>query len=301
MPTTMGDVLRKVLDNANLGKAVADVGPGFALSIPLLMLIALITGVSVLPADRLTELRSEIRQAKSELESVKASFKELLAGVVAPDVAAVCDAGNDPAAVKADRCYGLALRTLAELGTDVEAYAAAMKDPVRNRVEIERLTPIRKANDRLLAQKDVLDAAADRLQTLENRRIDYESLQYNLVTFTDNTSVFIAFAVILGILLSQIGHWALVDLVFNNRPAVKKASGTVITIEQLMSKQDAELVTRYYRYAEGAINMIAGSSGGPRLSPMPRAWAIRSVRGISSGAVLVAMAWFSRTDLLTSC
>jgi hypothetical protein len=256
MPVTMSDVLRRLLDNANLGKAVADVGPGLALSVPLLMLIALMTGMSVLPADRLKTLDSQIQAAREEVLAARAGFKDLLSAVVAADVAASCDAGSETAALKANRCYAQALRTIADLGADVEAHAAAMKEPAKYKAELDRLTPIRKANDRLLAHKESHDAAVARLQTLENQKIDAESLQYNLITFTDNLSAFIAFAVILGILLSQLTHWAIVELTYKRARAVIDAEKTPISIAQILSRQDEELVTNYFRYTEGAINMI---------------------------------------------
>lgn len=294
MPITMSEVLRRVLDNANLGKAIADVGPGFALSVPLLMLIALATGISVAPADRLKTLDSQIQAAREEVLTARAGFKDLLAPVF-PDVAMACDAGSDTAAVKADRCYALAVRTIAGLGADVEAHAAAMKDPVKNRADVDRLLPLRQANDRLLAHKETHDAAVARLQTLENQRADAESLQFNLITFTDNLAAFIAFAVVLGILLSQLAHLALVDLLYSRSPAVIDAEATPITIAQLMSKQDDELVKNYFRYTEGAINMIIpvllwGLIFPPyateRLSYVVNGWAIRIGGVVIAGALV---------------
>jgi hypothetical protein len=294
MPVTMSEVLRRLLDNANLGKAIADVGPGFALSVPLLMLIALTTGISVVPADRLKTLDSQILAARAEVLTARAGFKDLLAGVSA-DLAEACDAGGDTAAVKAERCYALALRTIAGLGADVEAHAAAMKDPVKNKPDVDRLVPLRQANDRLLAHKELHDAAVARLQTLENQRTDAESLQFNLVTFTDNIAAFIAFAVVLGILLSQLAHVGLVDLAYAKTPAVIAAEATPITIAQILSKQDEELVKNYFRYTEGAINMIVPvllwgfifpTYATERLSYGVNGWAMR-IGGVFIAVVLV--------------
>lgn len=253
MPTSMTDVLRRVVDNANLGKVVTDVGPGFALSVPILMLLALWTGVSVMPADRLKRLDADIETARRAVWEVKAGFGSLLTEV--PGLQAACPPGTDEAA--AERCYALAARTIAGLGTEVEAYTAAMKDRDKNRQEIEqRLAPFKRASDRLLAQKEVLEANVARLQSLENMRADAESLEFNLVTFTANTAAFIAFAVVLGILVSQISHYLLIDVVYARFPAVIAAEKPPISIAQLLSKQDEELVTHYFRYTEGAINMI---------------------------------------------
>ena len=294
MPVTMSEVLRRLLDNVNLGKAVADVGPGFALSVPLLMLIALTTGISVVPADRLKTLDSQIQAARADVLTARVGFKDLLADVSA-DTARACDTGGDTDAVKADRCYAQALRTIAGLGADVEAHAAAMKDSVKNKAEVDRLMPLRQANDRLLAHKESHDAAVARLQTLENQRSDAESLQFNLITFTDNIAAFIAFAVVLGILLSQLAHLGLIDLAYAKTAAVVEAEKTPITIAQILSRQDEELVKNYFRYTEGAINMIVPvllsgfifpTYATERLSYGVNGWAIR-IAGVLVAVALV--------------
>src|SRR5687767_15614847 len=45
------DLVNKFLDNANVGKVVADGGSGLALSVPLLMVVGLSSNISVIPAD----------------------------------------------------------------------------------------------------------------------------------------------------------------------------------------------------------------------------------------------------------
>ena len=49
------DLVNKFLDNANVGKVVADGGSGLALSIPLLMILGLSSNMSVIPADTIKE------------------------------------------------------------------------------------------------------------------------------------------------------------------------------------------------------------------------------------------------------
>ena len=73
------EILDKLLDNAKIGKVVTDVGSGFALALPLLMLIGVSTSLSVLPADRMGELTEEIENQVAVVERETLAFGPLLA------------------------------------------------------------------------------------------------------------------------------------------------------------------------------------------------------------------------------
>ncbi len=254
MALTMTEVFQKILDNANIGKAVTDVGPGFALSIPLLMTLSLVSDVSVLPADRLREIRTDLTAAQAELSTRKAALCNILGEQGEP-----CQ--SQSTRERAEEGWVKGRRRIAQLSVTADAYReqaralAKAGKPVGDKEKAEGEAGLRQL-ELLAAQKELSEESAARLATLNNRETDARSLEFNMVSFANQISIVIAFSVVLGVLVSQITHLLLVDLLFAKSRAIKLIAKLPITIAQLLSKQDDELVKNYYRYMEGAINMV---------------------------------------------
>ncbi len=248
---TMNEVLQKVLDNANLGKMVTDVAPGFALSLSFLMMVSLWSGVSVTPADQLKNLNEDLKATKVQVIQAKLCMKSLMAY----QECKMENLSNEQWLKKesdADQIYVQARRRMADLAAAVDDYnAQKSKGAVEENVKRDfRLA------EQLGAQKEVVDERIANLEKLQNLVTDSRSLEYNLIGFTQNISSVIAFSVVFGILLSQISHLLFVDIIFPMFRKVKDHENHPISIQQSLSKEDDELVKNYYRYVEGAINMV---------------------------------------------
>ena len=254
MPT-MSEVLQKVLDNANLGKAVTDVGPGFVLSMGLLMGVGLGSSLSIMPADRIQELQQDFEKAKNSLVSKKLGFQSLLRET--PGGVVTCG-GQGPAKLDpddAEDCYLKGLRSISALTVDVENYWA-LKKANTGPDRVLALERLQRFSDRLLSQKELVEAQAAKVQQLENQLTDARSLEFNLVGFTSNLSAIIAFAIVFGVIVSQVSRVIFVNLIYSRFSKVKELDDEEVTVEQKLSKEDDALITDYYRYVEGSINMI---------------------------------------------
>jgi hypothetical protein len=244
---TINDILNKLLDNANLGKAVADIGPGFALSFPLLMILSLVANFSIFPADRLAEIRDSKAKAIQAERQAKLGFCEIL------------KAQNDPCSKDdADEGFVKGRRRIAQLGIEVEAYQEGMRTAAKSGKGPAPANPagVQSLRDYelLVAQRELVEEAAAQVERYTNEETDASSLEFNIATFTRNMSAVIAFSVVFGVLLSQISHLVFVDLIFENTAAVKAIPKPSIPVT--LSKEDEELVKNYYRYVEGAINLV---------------------------------------------
>jgi len=254
MAISFNEVLQKVLDNANLGKAVTDLGPGFALSIPMLMVLSLVSEISILPADRLKEIRDQRRATEKQVREHKEGFCPILNAQGQP-----C---QRPLAQQGEEGWIKGRQRIAILSAEAEAYREKVRllakqarplDAGQEKIGQETLRQL----EPLLAQKEFVDEASARLESLSNQETDARSLENNLASFTNNISMVIAFSIVLGVLVSQASHLLFIDFLYGRFPPVKQIlSSCAVTTEQLMSKQDDELVKNYYRYTEGAVNSI---------------------------------------------
>lgn len=262
MALTIPAILDKLLDNANLGKVVTDVGAGLALSVSFVMLLGMWTGISVLPADEYTRLEQDARDTAARRDQERDRLREPLA-------AAAALPGGLPLPADADGPYlhSLARRQIANLSAQLEGLDrqmdAVLKGTLRGGPSLDQLTRSRRElaslNDQLVAQVERVGELDDRLQTLENRMADARSLVRNLETFTDNLSAVLAFSVIFGVLLSQVQRLVFVHWIYD--PLLKRsatAGGVMQAIRsgRVEKKDYEELITNYYRYVEGSVNMI---------------------------------------------
>ena len=255
MALSLPDILDKLLDNANAGKAVTHVGAGLALAVPLLMLVNLGSNLSVLPADRTRELAALRAEAVTDLEAQRRALRPLLAKV-----------GTESAADVTDQAlYGWATREIARLSARVETIDSTVKafmahQPVPKQdiaMAIDQKAGLAAQLDPLVSQKDLVDTAAERVQTLDNQLADAHSFSVNLEVFTNNLSAVMAFAVVLGVVLSQVSRLVFVNLIYDRWISRTRISSSAAIKAGLVTRESHdELVRDYYRYVEGCINMV---------------------------------------------
>ena len=314
MPTiSWPDILDKFLDNANLGKFVTDVGAGYLLAFPLLMLIGLGSGLSVFPIDRLRDLDERLQNARVELENREAAF--------CPDDP-VCRrrSADDAKKYYGDAARGLgevdatqsAIRTAYLAGSQRVAQSQVMLDALKDRLADRGATggdaaALRDEYERRVtslaqqaAQKAAVEEEAAIIERLEGELVDARSLDYNLTTITTNIGALLMFSVVLGVIVSQLSRFIFFNVLFDRqlgrdspiaeikkrlfrlrvglhgvdrkeeRPAPEgaKPAAAVVDTRDVMrtdpqvfvqsdTKRDFDdLVKNYYRYAEGAVNLI---------------------------------------------
>lgn len=262
MALNVPEILVKLVDNANLGKVVTDVGAGLALSIPFVMLLGTWTGISVLPADRLSELAQEIKDEEQHLAREQDGFRGPL-----EEAAKLTGSAPPRAEDTGEMLYSLARRQAAHLAAmlevidkqiDLAARGASRDGPSVERLSGQR-TLLASLNDRLISQREAVDEILEHTGTLRNRREDAGSLVRNVEVFTDNLSAVLAFSVIFGVLLSQIQRLVFVDWIYDQILKRRRGGPTILSKirQRAVRKKDySELVSNYYRYVEGSINMI---------------------------------------------
>jgi len=263
------EILDKLLDNANVGKVVTDVGAGFALSLSLLMLMGVSTDLSVVPADRIRELTEESRAQAEVVESQIRAFEPLLAcSLTLPerDPAATIDGQGDPcegraAAVPTTNLYFLARREIARLSAEIATIDrlidARIAKGMVGRDDIHDLAR-KKADlaavaDRLVSQRESVDEERERLDSLHNQLTDARSLELNLASLATHTSGVLALSVVLGVVLSQVSRLVFVRLLYDRLLGKKSKRPPA---RMLSNEEREQLVISYYRYVEGSINMI---------------------------------------------
>lgn len=256
------EILDRLLDNANLGKVVTDVGSGFALSISILMLTGLWTGISIVPADQVRQLNSEIKTIESELQKEKVDLRPLLEEAAQLGTMRPLEKIYDPEVL-----YSLARRQIAHLSARIAVLDARIDAVVKGAgaagKSLEELS-LEKANlaslnDRLVTQRETSDDWGEQLRTLRNRLQDAQALGNNVEVFTNNVSAVLAFGVVFGIVLSQISRLVFVTWIYDRllKRDPRKNSLTKYIKEGKVKKEDHDaLVTHYYRYVEGSTNMI---------------------------------------------
>lgn len=264
MALNFPEIIDKFLDNANIGKVVTDVGSGFAFTIPYLLLVGLMTGTSVVPADRIGELTNSVARAKAR---VAESQTELI-----PDLdEALALLNEEPLSAEKRKdpefLYRFARRTINELSAEIEKFDTDIEAARERKDPVERLTAAKRAyssvNDRLIAQKEIIEENVEALRTLENQLSDAKSFQNNMEVMTNNLVLLLVFSIIFGVMLSQVNRLVFVRglydfiLIKTKRSPHHPEIVNMIATGQIEKSQHEDLVKSYYRYVEGSINMIA--------------------------------------------
>lgn len=295
MALSFSGIIEKLLDSANVGKVVTHVGAGLAMAVPLLMLVNLSSGLSILPADSARELTIHRDSARTDLENERRALRPLLVSL---------QPGADGASVPDTALYGWASREIARLTALIETHDGTLKALMAERpiqrdqidAALQQKAGVAERLDPLVAQKEIVDAAAERLRTAENQLADAHSFTANLEIFTNNISAVLAFAVVIGVVLGQVSRLLFVNLIYDKR--IKRSRRTPVAAVKAgtaAKETHDELVRDYYRYVEGCINMIAPTALFGLVFPLYARARLVSVSNeyliaISIGALLSAVA-----------
>lgn len=278
MPVTAPKIIEQLLDNANLGKVVTDVGSGFALSLSLLMLIGIHTGMSVIPADRIKSLNAQVIAQLLVVKREMAAFCSIPGindegtAIDCPDDGILAGDPNETDARKIridrPRVYFEARQEIARYASDVEGLRKQIEaeakrtnggdgDQISQWTEQSAQTT--EPLDALITHRDSVDEEIQRLETLLNDFEDARTLKSNLAVLGSHITELLTISVILGVLLSQVNRLIFIRLIFD-RILMKTTPHYAFTRNELtpIADQDdqSRLVSHYYRYTEGAINLI---------------------------------------------
>jgi len=251
------DLVNKFLDNANVGKVVADGGSGLALSIPLLMILGLSSNMSVVPADTIKETLMP-KQASVFAEHLR--NREAFCSELGIPKRPPTPRSEDPDPVQeqvlsAQRCYLDGVREAARLNGELEIlrsqYAADLKAAKVVDATLAKQKEIQPTADRLSVQQEITEDSAARLAAAENELKDARSFGFNARTLTDNLSAILGFAFVLAVIGSQVARLLFINLIYDKLEKPKKTKGPRASAQEF----DA-LRANYLRYTEAAINMI---------------------------------------------
>jgi hypothetical protein len=303
------DLVNKFLDNANVGKVVADGGSGLALSIPLLMILGLSSNMSVIPADTIkTTLVPKQGSVFAEHLRNREAFCSELSIPKRPPV----PRSEDPDPVQeqvlaAQRCYLDGVREAARLNGELEIlrsqYTADLKAGAAKAVEatLAKQKEIQPTADRLSVQQEITEDSSARLAAADNELKDARSFGFNARTLTDNLSAILGLAFVLAVIGSQVARLLFINLAYDKLLKPEKTEADAAT------GADADsLRANYLRYTEAAINMImpvllfafvypkysAERLGG---SPLPGVW---YAGGIAIAAALFFVGMFTYRSYL---
>lgn len=274
MAANFPKIIDKLLDNANLGKVITDVGAGFALSLSLLMMVGLTTGMSVIPADRIHSLNSDIvtqyevvqREMSGFCRTLEDPQDELCQQNATQnrtiDNATLLSVNRPPV-------YFEARQSIASLASEVDGLQKRIETE-SNRIAnidedkisgwVEDIAGITAPLDALITQRDSIDEEIQRLETLINEFNDARSLEANLAVLGNHITEMLAISVILGLLLSQVNRLIFIRGIYDTllQKMDNKYAETRNALVALGDQDTTDqLVSQYYRYTEGAINLVA--------------------------------------------
>jgi hypothetical protein len=285
------ELLNKFLDNANLGKIVADTGSGLALALPLLMQVGLSSGMSVLPADHARELKSKTASLRAEHVMHQEAFCNELA---IPRRPLTTDPSGIRQQLEAQRCYMDGVRRAAQLNAELAVvtaqYGADLKAGKNADDMVARQTRLQPDADRLTVQQQFVEETAAKLDAAENELRDAQSFSFNMRTLTENLGAMLAIAIILGVIVSQVSRYIFINQLYDRMVKPKHPDSELATSPEFDS-----LRANYLRYTEASVNMIFPvmafcvvfpryASSRLEMSPNAFGWAL--------GGILVSVALF---------
>lgn len=251
------DLVNKFLDNANVGKVVADGGSGLALSVPLLMIVGLSSNMSVVPADTIkTSLVPKQATVFAEhLRNREAFCAELNIPKRPPAPRSEDPDPMQEQVLAAQRCYLDGVREAARLNGEIEIlrsqYAADLKGGKAVDGTLAQQQKLQPHADRLSVQQEITEDSGARLAAAENELKDARSFAFNARALTDNLSAILGLAFVLAVIGSQVARLLFINLIYDKLEDPKKTRGKDAT-----SPEADALRANYLRYTEAAINMI---------------------------------------------
>ncbi len=240
---TLSSMMKQFLDNVNAGKLVTDVGPGLALTVPLLMLVAVLTATDLVPAQQVPHLRKNyievytgVRREVEKLDAILATDPRQNDAYAA--MAAVARLSRKPASPPRvapsnepkstdesevhpraplpdawDETERDASAALALLAADLATSRRFLNaDPTPGTfVRIELLA----ANQKLIETK-LAQLKAQRAQLAEIRKTYDEatSVTKNLEIWESNIALVAGAAVVLGVIISQAARLIFFEFLF---------------------------------------------------------------------------------------
>lgn len=262
MALTVPSILNKVLDNATLGKIIADFAPGLAFAIPFLMVVNLLTGASIMPADQIMTLEQDLKTLKSQLDEQKQPMVNVLG-----DVPALANEQPD-ISYTLEKLYALTVLYATDFDTQVKSIDKLIEKPTVDKNDelpiidsmVAKRSELLPLHGRLESQKVVVDTLLERRKRLDNQLVKAHSFAVNVDTFTNNISLLLAFSIIFGVIISQFNRLLFVDRLYANKLEGDKDKVICVSVENqarfLSQEEKNNLVSEQYRYMEGSINMI---------------------------------------------
>lgn len=284
--SSFASLLKKLLDNANAGKVVTDVGPGLFLTVPILMLASILTDAPTRTSE-LNEIETHIKTTqantlkyiRNSLDIIPSPYKALLPKPQIIDQENTLDQYQ----------YIVVVDSLLELAIIREKEKSDNADPESNL----KLEIIKKTIEKYLKDIDSLKTSLDNKKTNSQLSSILDDWEKSII------SIF-GISVILGIILSQVNRLVffkfLYKIIYKGMQKIKRKQSQVSELTEkdlkgvsedpsalapyLLAKRAAKKVTsttskasaapkkddkapasddgpvqRYYRYAEGSVNM----------------------------------------------
>ena len=251
------DLVNKFLDNANVGKVVADGGSGLALSIPLLMILGLSSNMSVTPADT---IKTQLVPKQASVFAEHLRNREAFCAELGVPKRPPAPSSQDPDPMQeqvlaAQRCYLDGVREAARLNGEIEILrsqdAADLKAAKAVDATLAKQQALQPQADRLSVQQEITEDSSARLAAAENELKDARSFAFNARTLTENLSAILGLAFVLAVIGSQVARLLFINLIYDKIEKPQETKGP-----RASSQEFDALRANYLRYTEAAINMI---------------------------------------------
>ncbi len=293
--TTLSNLMSKFLDNVNAGKFVTDIGPGLALTVPLLMLIAVITGGQVVPLQQAPNLRTQFRAAYEEMEELHEAIAPKLPEPANTAFKTKKEKAKAPRAEKAHPADPLPSYWdwFDSKAPDALKVADKLISEAWNVLNADITDENKKKHRAQLDGKSSLEKDLARLAPLRAKLIDLQkayldatSVTKNLEGWESNLVLIAGLAVVLGVIVSQAARFLFFEILFrfpylkqlralramldgkqqnaalqkqveadDHRDAQQAKTALLKQRSPSFAAAYQDLVTNHLRYAEGSVNM----------------------------------------------
>jgi hypothetical protein len=283
MALNFTDIVAKIVDNASIGKVVTDVLPGLALAIPIVMLVSMWTSADLLPAQgrvglektkkglerTLEDLRKEQAAARTRLGTAIDAIRrgkscpttmEAIATASSADKPLAAATNGTPAPAPVDSALALTTTmAIDQLVDRIRGAEGSLLDEKPVSGHLSCLLPFVVEFD---ARRQATERQEKRLTEIGQQLSDASDISKNMQVFSNNLSAVLAVSVILGVIMSQLNRLVFVEFLFRwilpwalGKWFKPSPSGALAVAGVSQQERDA-LVSDYYRYAEGAMNMV---------------------------------------------
>jgi hypothetical protein len=287
--TTLSNLMSKFLDNVNAGKFVTDIGPGLALTVPLLMLIAVLTGGQFLPLQQAPHLRTQYREIYGEVERRFGLIHARLPAEFQNEIGArsrwQLPDPTDPLPSRWERLDRHSADAIAAMN---KAHAKAEQHYIGESTRENRDIADRLEADKKRVEKEltVVGLLRPKLVELKQQYAEATGVTKNLEGWEPNLTLIAGLSLVFGVVVSQAARFVFFEFLFRfpflpqwralraslpgfrptaalQRQRVKDRRYERLKSKSTLLKQLSpayatayqDLVTNHLRYAEGAVNM----------------------------------------------